>query len=66
MENPEPDSSALDALEAELSDIERALDRLGDGSYGTCEVCGERLRPEVLAERPAARHCSAHLPIALG
>ena len=60
------DPAALDALEAELADIERALERMDEGSYGTCEVCGERLSEALLAERPAARHCPAHLPIALG
>ena len=56
----------LDAVEAEMDDIERALARLEDGTYGTCEVCGERLSSETLHERPAARRCRAHLPMALG
>lgn len=60
------DAIALDSVESEMDDIERALVRLGDGTYGTCEVCGERLQPDALIERPAARHCAAHLPIALG
>ena len=59
-------AGALDALASEMDDIERALARLEDGTYGTCEVCGDRLQPETLEDRPAARHCAAHLPIALG
>jgi len=57
---------AVDALESEVADVERALARLDDGSYGTCEVCGERLSEAVLNERPAARYCAAHLPMVLG
>lgn len=60
------DLGALDALEAEVRDVERALARLDDGTYGTCEVCGDRLPEGQLAESPAARFCRAHLPITLG
>ncbi len=59
-------AGALDALEAEVADVERALARLDAGTYGTCEVCGERLSDTVLQDRPAARFCPAHLPMALG
>jgi DnaK suppressor protein len=60
------DLDAVDALEAEIDDIARALERLADGSYGTCEVCAAPIGSAVLSEHPAARHCAAHLPIALG
>ena len=60
------DPALLDALEAEVDDIGRALARLDDGSYGTCEACGDRLSADTLTERPAARHCRAHLPLARG
>jgi RNA polymerase-binding transcription factor DksA len=59
------DQRAIDGLEAEIDDIARALDRLADGTYGTCEVCASPLGASTLAERPSARHCAAHLPIAL-
>lgn len=62
----EVDLGALDALEAEVRDVERALARLDDGTYGTCEVCGDRLPEALLGESPAARFCQAHLPITLG
>jgi RNA polymerase-binding transcription factor DksA len=32
--------SLLENIEAELDDIEHALRRLDDGSYGACEACG--------------------------
>ena len=61
---PPFDGPGADALEAEVADVERALERLADGTYGTCEVCGAGLSPALLAERPAARLCPAHLPVA--
>jgi RNA polymerase-binding transcription factor DksA len=60
------DLRALDAVEAEVRDVERALARLDDGTYGTCEVCGDRLAEELLAQAPATRFCRAHLPMQMG
>jgi RNA polymerase-binding transcription factor DksA len=42
-----------------LEDLDRALDQLGEGTYGLCEHCGEPIAPERLAARPAARTCIA-------
>ena len=55
-----PDLQHLDRIEAELADVARALERLDDGTYGTCEVCGAALADELLAELPAARTCPEH------
>jgi RNA polymerase-binding transcription factor DksA len=52
----------LAAAEAELDAVEHALQRLDDGSYGSCEVCGDALDDARLAGDPTARHCAAHLP----
>ncbi len=54
---------ALDAIEQELADVELALERLGDGTYGRCETCGGSLTPEELESLPAGRFCRAHLPL---
>jgi hypothetical protein len=59
------DIDALGAVEAELADVELALRRLDDGSYGRCEVCDATIDDVHLAEAPAARFCRAHLPITL-
>lgn len=49
-------------IEAELADMDAALARLDDGSYWTCEVCGEPIDDELLASRPLARWCRQHQP----
>ena len=54
---PAPDLSILDELETELRDVEHALGRLRDGSYGTCERCGGAIGEARLVAAPAARLC---------
>ncbi|MGI9022538.1 MAG: TraR/DksA C4-type zinc finger protein [Acidimicrobiales bacterium] len=53
----EKDLSILESIEAELADVEHALCRLDDGTYGTCEVCGKPIDEERLLALPAARLC---------
>ena len=47
-------------LRAELDEVERALAKLDDGSYGSCETCGETIATDRLEAMPAARHCIQH------
>ena len=56
----EKDLSILEGVEAELADIEYALQRISDGTYGTCEVCGQPIAEERLEAVPAARMCLTH------
>lgn len=37
--------------------VERALERLQEGSYGSCEDCGERISAERLKFRPESTRC---------
>ena len=52
-----PELSVLDDIETELGDVEHALQRLEDGSYGVCEVCRDPISEERLVSHPAARLC---------
>ena len=45
------------AAREHLADIDAALARLADGSYGTCQTCGQPIGAERLTARPAARTC---------
>jgi RNA polymerase-binding transcription factor DksA len=56
----EKEFSILDRVQAELDDVERALRRLDEGSYGTCQACGCRIDDERLVAMPAARFCMEH------
>ena len=55
--NRERDLSILEHIEAELSDVEHALHRLDDGTYGSCEACGRPISADRLEAMPAARFC---------
>ena len=56
----EKDLSILEQVEAELADVEHALRRLDEGTYGTCEVCGKAIPDERLEAMPATRMCLEH------
>lgn len=53
----EKDLSILESIEAELTEVEHALKRLDDGTYGKCEACGNPIGDERLAAMPATRFC---------
>src|SRR5207253_2230664 len=56
----EKDMSILEQIEAELADVDHALHRLDDGTYGTCEVDGKPISEARLEALPAARFCLEH------
>lgn len=55
--NRERDLSILERVQAELADVDHALRRLDDGTYGTCEACGKPIGDSRLEAMPAARFC---------
>jgi DnaK suppressor protein len=44
-------------LDAKLRDVERAIAKLDEGTYGTCDSCGEPIAPERLEAIPWAVLC---------
>jgi RNA polymerase-binding transcription factor DksA len=56
----EKEFSILEQVQAELAAVDRALQRLDEGKYGTCEVCGDSITEERLAVMPATRFCIGH------
>ncbi len=44
-------------FEGELLDVEDALRRIDEGTYGKCQECGRDIAPERLEAMPAARLC---------
>jgi DnaK suppressor protein len=47
---------------AHLREIAAAVQRLDEGTYGVCEVCGDAIPAERLEARPTARTCVTHAP----
>ncbi|MDO5739595.1 MAG: TraR/DksA C4-type zinc finger protein [Ornithinimicrobium sp.] len=52
--------SAHDNLGTILQQVRHALDRLDEGGYGVCEVCGEAIPEGRLEARPWATRCIRH------
>ena len=44
-------------LRDSLTDVEAALAKLDNGTFGTCESCGQAIPPARLEAKPAARLC---------
>ena len=53
----ELDEGLEDGAQYALDEIEAALGRIEDGSYGVCEVCGKPIGAERLTAIPWARLC---------
>jgi RNA polymerase-binding transcription factor DksA len=44
-----------------LDNVDRALDRLSEGTYATCENCGAPIDDADLATDPTRRTCREHM-----
>jgi RNA polymerase-binding transcription factor DksA len=55
-ETSSPEAS-IDAVEQVLDEVERALGRLDDGTYGHCDACGEPIDDTRLADAPIRQSC---------
>jgi DnaK suppressor protein len=53
-------SALLNQSSAGLAEIEAALDRISDGTYGVCAVCGGHIAEGRLEARPWTPYCIQH------
>ncbi len=60
-EDFEERSAVLATLQSRLKDINDALLKIEAGTYGTCEVSGEKIEEDRLNANPAARTCKHHI-----
>jgi RNA polymerase-binding transcription factor DksA len=47
----------VDQARVHLAEVDAALGRVEDGTYGVCESCGGSIAPARLEARPVARTC---------
>jgi len=52
-------ASILKQATGDLAEVDAALERVADGTYGVCERCGRPIAPGRLEARPTARYCIA-------
>lgn len=50
-------TAVLHDAEVEVRDVDRAITRLGDGTYGVCDSCGGTITVARLEARPTATLC---------
>ena len=50
---------SIDEVDRLLDEVEGALSRLDDGTYGTCASCGGPIGDALLAGSPTTRTCEA-------
>lgn len=48
------------AITARLVEVEAALQRISEGTWGACLVCGEQIDPARLEVLPLTTHCREH------
>jgi RNA polymerase-binding transcription factor DksA len=60
MESFGENSAVLDKLEIEYKDINEALEKIENDTYGKCEVGGENIPEDRLEAYPAAKTCVEH------
>jgi sigma-B regulation protein RsbU (phosphoserine phosphatase) len=46
-----------------LSEVDSALNRISEGTYGICEICNEEIEPDRLMADPVVRLCLDHLTV---
>jgi len=51
------DVGVAESLEAIEEQLDRALEKLGEGTYGTCDVCGAEIPEGRLKIRPESTLC---------
>jgi len=61
LEEYEEHREELPALQTRWSEVKVALDKIANGTYGTCEVDGGEIEADRLDANPAARTCKAHM-----
>ena len=50
-------SATARSIATALADVDRALAKLDEGSYGICDRCGQPITPERLEAMPSATLC---------
>jgi DnaK suppressor protein len=51
--------AAAQGLKSRLNEIDIALGKIQNGTYGVCEKCGKPIEQEILAIDPESRFCKA-------
>ena len=59
-EEIEDNNGVISQLDKQLKEVDAALNRIDNGTYGTCEICGKPIEKERLEASPSARISIKH------
>jgi RNA polymerase-binding transcription factor DksA len=54
-------SAVSNNLELRFNEVKSALQKIEEGKYGICEVCGQPIEEDRLEANPAAKTCKQHM-----
>ncbi|MGD0853601.1 MAG: hypothetical protein ABSA07_09625 [Acidimicrobiales bacterium] len=57
-------NESVSAIETTLNDVDRALERLRNGTYRACQVCSAEIDENALVANPLLANCPAHPELA--
>ncbi len=60
VEEEQTNNAIVDELEVRRLAVKNALEKMKNGGYGICEVCGKEIEEERLLVNPAASTCIEH------
>lgn len=61
LEELEDNAGIMEKLEKQHHEVTAALKRIEDGTYGICEISGEKIEKERLEANPSARTSMGHM-----
>ena len=61
MEEYSENNAILTDLEIRYNEVAGALERIADGTYGICKVCGKEIESDRLDADPSADTCKEHI-----
>ncbi len=61
IESYEGNTALVQELDGRLAEIDAALEKIKNNSYGVCEIGGEKIEEDRLEANPAAKTCKKHM-----
>ncbi|MES2409697.1 MAG: TraR/DksA C4-type zinc finger protein [Patescibacteria group bacterium] len=61
LENYQNNIAILNNLESKYNEVLKAIEKIHQNKYGTCEVCKETIEEDRLEANPSARTCKKHM-----
>jgi RNA polymerase-binding transcription factor DksA len=60
-EELEENKALINALEAQLREVNDAIAKFDTDKFGMCEVCGEKIEEDRMGANPSAKTCKEHM-----